>query len=510
MLKLNRETIFKNKYLILLILVMLFAFSIRFYYLVKSSEQAVWWDAADYLSTAKYFAGQAPDAFEDFHMSYKRTFFLPFIWSLFFRLGASEFIINLTELLFSLAGIYLTYLIGKEMFDEKIGLIAAFLMSVFWSHLFWGLRFMMDIPSATFLLASFYFFWRGYVKKEKNLHLYLFGLFFGLAVFTKSSVFSAIIPFGLYILIKERLKIFRNKKLILTALIFLLVIAPFVIYVQLKTGDAIGKIVDINRFVNPSFAENGGRFSSLITHSVNMPMYLQLPFFALMLIGLLSFINLILGLDMAVKEENSHLNNLLLLFLWVFGIYFFFGVATGAEERHLMSLFPMLFILAAIGAVSCYRFLSKQFVNIKYASKFVLLVLAIIFILGSFLNLQYADSLIKSKYSSYYPVKEAGLYVKENSMPSDLIYTASYYQNLYYSERNTRGFPKNESDFDMELKENNPKFVIVSVFEPAFTPQWAYAYADKHKDLFTPVKAYFADQQQKQPLLVVYQYNLYK
>jgi len=496
----NIKELSKNKYTILLISILSFAFIIRLYYMIKFADQAVWWDAADYLSTAKYFAGHA---FQDFHIDYRRPFLLPLIWSVFFRLGASEFIINLTELIFSVFGVYLTYLVGKELFNKETGLIAAFLMSIFWSHLFWTPRFMVDIPSATLLLASFYFFWKGYVKKEKKSYVYLWGLFLSLAVFTRASTVVAIIPFGLYILIKDKLNFLKNKQLWLAFLIFIIIISPFVIYTQIKTGDAFKDITGIGTDRFSKVIDASGRFNTLKEFSLQMPAYLKLPFFLLTLIGLTIFINLFLSLDLIFKNKEESSNNLLLLFLWVFGMYIILSMLTGVEERYLMSIFPMIFILTAQGTLISYNFLKNQLKNTKHISKILIFIFILIFVWGTVSQLSLADSLIKSKAESYYQVKEAGLWLKGNTPEESSIISASRFQNIYYSERSTYGFTQNESDFKDYIKEKNVKYVIISVFESGFTPQWTFEYPQKHPELLKPAQVY--TDPNNNPLLIIYE-----
>ena len=105
--------------------------------------------------------------------------------------------------------------------------------------------------------------------------------------------------------------------------------------------------------------------------------------------------------------------------------------------------------------------------------------------------------------------------MKENSDINDIIVSASVPQHAYYSERTIYNFNvgglintyENESAFDERIKQVKPRFFIISVFEPGFTPKWAYDWAQRHNDTAIPVKAYFADYTQKQPLLIIYEMN---
>ncbi len=61
-----------------------------------------------------------------------------------------------------------------------------------------------------------------------------------------------------------------------------------------------------------------------------------------------------------------------------------------------------------------------------------------------------------------------------------------------------------EEQFEEKIKKINPDYFIVHIFEPVFTPQWVYTYAERHPEKLKPVKAYM---QGEQPILVIYQFN---
>jgi hypothetical protein len=82
---------------------------------------------------------------------------------------------------------------------------------------------------------------------------------------------------------------------------------------------------------------------------------------------------------------------------------------------------------------------------------------------------------------------------------------------MYYSERDT--FPFCDSDvcrqnetysLDKRLKEVNPRYLVVSVYERGFTPEWAYTIAQKYPNLFNPVQVYGPNQQTAYLLIIEY------
>ncbi|MDO8623040.1 MAG: hypothetical protein Q7R52_02245, partial [archaeon] len=91
---------------------------------------------------------------------------------------------------------------------------------------------------------------------------------------------------------------------------------------------------------------------------------------------------------------------------------------------------------------------------------------------------------------------------------------ASIVQNQYYSERQSYDFNYNNSNnlsaFEEKLRVIKPDYIIVNVFEPGFTPSWAYTYPQE-KNL-TPVKAFLATKEYEtiynipegSPMLIIY------
>ena len=116
-------------------------------------------------------------------------------------------------------------------------------------------------------------------------------------------------------------------------------------------------------------------------------------------------------------------------------------------------------------------------------------------------NLSWANQLTENKKASYLEVKQAGLWLKENSNPEDIIITASGPQIAYYSERSTYT-QGNETGFPEMIKELKPRFLILSIFESH--PEWLLQYPQEHQDTLTPIKAY---QQNEQPVLIIYEFK---
>lgn len=104
-------------------------------------NSAIWYDEGEYLSMAKHWSMDLP-----FRLGPQRMPFFPFLASILMNAGFNEAALRFAIVaLPSIGVVFLTYLLGKEMYDKKIGLIASFLMSVFWVILFNVTRFHTDL-----------------------------------------------------------------------------------------------------------------------------------------------------------------------------------------------------------------------------------------------------------------------------------------------------------------------------------------------------------------------------
>lgn len=103
----------------------------------------------------------------------------------FFLFDITEFTASLYILLTSLGSVFLAYLIGKELFNKKTGLIAAFLLAVLPLEVVYATTIVPDVPLAFFLALSVYLFIKA--QKANNKWLFLFsGISIGLAWLVKT------------------------------------------------------------------------------------------------------------------------------------------------------------------------------------------------------------------------------------------------------------------------------------------------------------------------------------
>lgn len=166
----------------------------------------------------------------------------PFRWAMllptaasFSLFGVNDYSLGLYSLLCSLGSIVVIFYLGKTLFNERAGLIAAFLLSFFPLNVIHSTRLLPDVPIAFFMGLSVLLFLRGERKTgiPSYLLLILSGISLGIGYLAKvSSVILFVFIIG-YLLFKWDFK----KKHLLIFIGFILVFAAEGSYYYMQTGD---------------------------------------------------------------------------------------------------------------------------------------------------------------------------------------------------------------------------------------------------------------------------------
>jgi len=484
----------KDNYDKIFIAILILAFIIRLWIFFKTLNQPFWWDEADYLSAAKRW-GLGLNIRDIWY--YRRGFLFPLIGALFFRLGLGETGIRFLVVLLSTGIVAVSYFIIAKMFDKRLALLTSVALSLSWILLFFTGRVLTDIPAAFFILLSLLFFWKGYVLKEGNKFLYLFALCFVLAVLTRMQSFMLAPPFLIYIILKEKSKMFRNKKLWVTLGIILVLLIPQFILYSMHYGNPLSDIASHYLGIGEKAVQTGSArtFSSAIFNyfwnvengqQVGLPYMLSSIMFVMLIIGLIYFfVDLFIGIDKIFKNEL--LQNKLFVLTWIISLFLlmgYIGSDSYVEQRYITAALPFLFLIAISPLVFIGNFLSK---HVRLSKKIIIGLTLILVALLMIPNITLSNSLINQQLTSYSQVKQVGELIKADSSPGDIVLSSSLPQITYYSELSTYPYDiKNDSinkgdktianysdgevGFEQFLKTKKPKYLMASIFEG--DPDW--------------------------------------
>ncbi len=415
--------------------ILLFAIFIRLYYWLLTKTQALWWDEADYLAYAKNLAGFPTD----WIVTAKHNSLYPYLVSVFFKIGASEMFTKFfLQVIPSILSVVLVYLLANQMYsDKRIGIIASAVMSVFWVSLFNTARFHIDILALFLGLLTCYIFWVGYEKKNK-----IFGKLDPkwtipltvLLVILTYSIRRGYFLIGLFIFLYMILttkfsQIVKNKYnwigLIGGAVVFLLV--ENTIFQSGITSVSEG-------YYHTEYPIAFAPLRIFSDFFLNIGSQTGYILFILFWVGfLVACANLVLSAGYINKSTLKTKSDLFNIISIVSTLVFFMVVlrtpGTPGEARWYLPIALASFIFISQSAVWILDSLKKYH---KYIALAVVLILIAVSAYG---QIKYSDATVRHSLNSFEGIKEAGLYIKDNSYTYDQVLTVPAPQIAYYSER---------------------------------------------------------------------------
>ncbi len=489
--KLALKNWLKDKYNLALVGILILAFAFRVYYFFLAKEQAHWWDSLAYGSLAKEMIYNlwSDNAFI-IHESIIRPPLLPLLWSILLRLGFNDsLILFILEIIPSTLSIFFLYLIGKEFYSKRVGIFVAFLGAISWIHLFYSVRIMTDVPSLFLAIVSIYYFSK--CKNSISIKNFFLSIFFlSLSVLMRYSYGLIGFVYLVFFIFVYRNKLFINKSFWIGGILGIVPIILFFI-INLSKFGSIMPALDVysgDAQIKP--------FAFYVLEFI--PYIIQKTFTIFLFFGIsIALFDLILGFGSINKIEKlkAHLFNILLI---SFSLFFFIFIIKAAEDRYLMILFPSIFLLSSISVLFFYDFIKKY----SYFLASTVLIILLMFFLYSQIN--FSQKIISEKKESFIQMKEAFLWIKDNTEKKDIILGdwADPYA-IYYSERKLGKFPKNLSELEEFSLKNIDYLTLTAVHQPT-KEVVQYTEQQSQKGNLIPVKIIYFDREQKNPAVIIY------
>ncbi|MEO0094784.1 MAG: glycosyltransferase family 39 protein [candidate division WOR-3 bacterium] len=232
----------KKQYLIYIIISLFFMLNI----LNLKNLTLIDWDEGVYALQAEWLASNGNEG-KPFNFQTPPLFQITI--ALFFKLiGYNGWVLNLISIVFSCLTIYITFLLGKKIYNDTIGLISVFLFISSEYFLFFSKSGLSDATFAFFFISAIYFFYRS-LEENRKLHYILCGFFTTLTCYTK---YTGPVLFLFYLFAPLFLRKKNNKYLILyTLLIPILILVPYyIIFLKFLTLSGIkqryGKLLGLH------------------------------------------------------------------------------------------------------------------------------------------------------------------------------------------------------------------------------------------------------------------------
>ena len=248
--------------------------------------------------------------------------------------------------------IVVTYLITREFFDRKTGLISAFIFSLSPIHLYLSSVILADTTSFFFALLSAYTFIK--FKKTRNpAHLHLCAVFTSFAVMTRYAYWSLIAIYALIEVLSfvkssgNFLKFWFRKTTITAFLIFILFFTPQMRYNQYHFGNPFkpGYLDQVSEFKNTLSIKN----AYTTGHLRQTPSIILFPHILLFRYNILPpYLILFIALGAALMLKEKKRNELLFISAW-------FTVFSTVNLMYLHNIYliryslPLIFPLSLLG-----------------------------------------------------------------------------------------------------------------------------------------------------------------
>lgn len=186
-----------------------------------------------------------PNLGDDFYAWPKMGFrapLLPYFLSVFYFVGLGSLIVFVIPI-FGALSVLLLYVLGKKLFNKKIGFYSALFFALVPLHVFYSGRILTGVLCTFFILLTSISFWKGY-EEENRLHKILFGVFLALALLSRYTVLWIMPVFLFYFLARDKsFKFLKDKYLGYSIFAFFLTLIPWFVYGMFEYNNPIGAFI---------------------------------------------------------------------------------------------------------------------------------------------------------------------------------------------------------------------------------------------------------------------------
>ncbi|MEA2037002.1 MAG: glycosyltransferase family 39 protein [Nanoarchaeota archaeon] len=312
------------RFILYLILIMFLLINIS--YLLN--QKGIVWDSAVYVGMSKYiFSSGKIGLWEP-----ARPILLPILIGLFWKMGLDPIIsASLVGIVFSSGCVWITYVIGKRVFNKNVALIAAFFLAFSPTFLFYSSAPLTGIISTFFVLLGIYF-----LLDSRYL---LSGLFFGLGFVTRFLQLFALVAIIIVLLAYKKNGL---KKIISLGSGFSIIVAPYLILNTIIYNNPIYPFL-FQVFMSKN---SGWIFNESVT------------FYLISLVNE-NFLIFFVLIGIAAVLMKKEFKGVAILTVLLFFLVFFNSIAH-KETRFFLVFLPYLYLLTSYGAFVSLKFLKKK------------------------------------------------------------------------------------------------------------------------------------------------------
>ncbi|MEJ2347964.1 MAG: glycosyltransferase family 39 protein [Patescibacteria group bacterium] len=238
---------------LILILIILLAFFLRFYRLadypaLNADEAAIGYNAYSLLETGKDEHGNPwPIHFQSFN-DYKPGLYFYIILPFVKFMGLNELAVRIPGALLGVATVFVLYLLVKELFeDEKLALVSSLFLAISPWHIHFS-RGGWEVNTATFFMVLGFWLFLKALKKPKLLMLSAFSFVLSLYTYHAARIVTPLLVLGLAIIYRKKL-LKNTRDVILAVILGIVLILPLVR--DITQGAIVSRAAGVGLFADP-------------------------------------------------------------------------------------------------------------------------------------------------------------------------------------------------------------------------------------------------------------------
>ncbi len=415
---LDKTTKFVNKHkfkLILLAIILMFVI-VQAQYIFKDG---VWNDETLYMWMGEQLTDDPSYMFSSEMIKY--NVFLPtIIMSTLNFIMPIFYASHLTIFIFAIVGLLFAYLLGKELKNEWVGLIAVALISV--NHLYnvIATRVLIDVPLATLFTIVAYCLLK-YEKIKSFKWAIILAIVLVLTVMSKHTAILSVAFVGLYYLTFYLVGKVKRKKIISDDLKELVKRKSFYVFLVIFAG-----LMSVIMWVRGSSGSEVLAGQTKITElgMLSKVFAIQLPFvlnWSMLIIFIISFIVLImLAVGMGKKEHYI----MLTWFISYFGIFSMLHLWQ-SPPRYMIPIIPIISLTVAFMCMVVYTMSDKKLHKVLTIGGIGLIIFASVI-----MNMGMHTTLQTNKQQSYIGYLETGKWMQTNIAEEHSIIISESYRQI--------------------------------------------------------------------------------
>lgn len=333
--------------------------------------------------------------------------------------GLTSFAVRFWSAVFGVVGCLSVYLIGKKLFNWRVGFMASVILSSTLGYLNYSRLGMLDVPNATLNSLSLYFL---LISLENPLFLIPVSITLALGFLNRQFLaFLGLGAFFIFLLIRKKYSSYKIRNCLLPVLIFILIVFPWHIVETLKYGKDFWEVYIFHQTFSRFSQTIEGKYAPLFWYITVIRTHFRIWFVAL-LPAIPYFIYKV------IKRKPGET----LLLIWAILTFSAFTLAKSKLIWYIMPIYPPLSLIVAYFLYS----LSRR-------SSFILLIPITVLILGGTYNLMNWKRILPRDFTS----DQAKLieYKNRADPKADLLAVGySYSVSSFYSSSKVTPIPKEE------------------------------------------------------------------